>query len=426
MRHNGGMWVLLEAEDVLLFRDSRPFTAGEDFRAEGLFPPLPPPIVGAIRSCLLAPKLRERNLTFRDLAREEKLQDVRDALGTTDTLGALHLAGPLACSYMPGEYAPEPWFALPADMLGDHVPRLRDDLPLPGIRKPLPNGMGQGHMATLPRDSSRDAAETDEDDRAWLTETAMRGYLTGAAQVTRAALPVTEEIRTGIQRSAANTVETGRFYSAQMQRPEWGREGAVGLLLRADLPCGYALTPQFVPLGGEGRSAFLRPCEAFDLPLDGAETRQAITEQIFGDGGRFRLYLATPGVFGSGLVPSCFPGKLLGVASGKPVPLGAWDMAANTPRPLRRATPAGTVYFGQLYENTREAATRLLEEFHLRTALQAQDALAEAQYRAQMGFGLTLVGAWTTNAAPDRNAGGNKDVSGEAKDRERNPAETSP
>lgn len=397
------MWVLLEAEDVLLFRDSRPFTAGEDFRAEGLFPPLPPPVVGAIRSCLLAPKLRDRGLTFRDLARHENLQDVREALGTADTLGALHLAGPLACTYRPGVFEPEPLFALPADLLGDRVPRLRDDLPLPGLRKPLPGGLGQGHMAALPIGGGQSVAVQDEDDRAWLPAGAMWDYLTGGSQVTRVALPVKAEVRTGIQRSAANTAEAGRFYSAQMNRPEWCPESAVGLMMRADMPTGYVLSPQFVPLGGEGRSAFLRPCGSFELPLAGAEVRQAVTKQILHDGGRFRLYLATAGVFGGGLIPSCFPGKLLGVASGKPIPLGAWDMAANMPRPLRRAAPAGTVYFGRLYENTADAASRLLQEFHLRTMLQEQDALAEAQYRAQMGFGLTLVGAWTKHTDTNRN-----------------------
>ncbi len=410
------MWVLLEAEDVLLFRDSRPFTAGEDFRAEGLFPPLPPPVAGAIRTALLSPKLRQKGLTFRDLAQHAGLQDVRDALGTADSLGGLHLAGPLACTYVPGEYAPDPWFALPADMLGDRVPRLRDDLPLPGIRKPLPDGMGQGHMAALPRDSSRDAAEADADDLSWLRAEAMRDYLTGGAQVARAALPVAPEVRTGIQRSAANTAATGRFYSAQMHRPEWRRDRAVGLLMRASLPPGYALAPQFVPLGGEGRSAFLRPCESLDLPLDGADVRQAIIEQIGRDGGRFRLYLATAGVFGGGLIPSCFPGRLLGIASGKPIAAGGWDLAANAPRSLRRAAPPGTVYCGRLYENTADAASRLLQEFHLRTTLQERDALAEAQYRAQMGFGLTLVGAWTKNADPDGEADpdGNTDKKGDA------------
>ena len=161
------MWVLLEAEDVLLFRDSRPFTAGEDFRAEGLFPPLPPPIAGALRSALLSPLLRKRGLAFRDLAQHEDLKDVREALGTADSMGRLHLAGPLACTYMPGEYQPVPWFALPADLLGDFVPRLRDDLPLPGVRRPLAGGLGQGHMATLASSPEQRSARAGQKTVGW-------------------------------------------------------------------------------------------------------------------------------------------------------------------------------------------------------------------------------------------------------------------
>lgn len=400
------MWVLLEAEDVLLFRDSRPFTAGEDFRAEGLFPPLPPPIAGALRSALLSPLLRKRGLAFRDLAQHEDLKDVREALGTAESLGRLHLAGPLACMYMPGEYQPVPWFALPADLLGDFVPRLRDDLPLPGVRRPLAGGLGQGHMATLASSPEQRSAraitpepEAEEDGFEWLAAEAMQGYLSGDTKVVRTELKAITEVRTGIQRSAANTAEAGRLYSAQMNRPEWCLESAVGLLVRVDLPRDYALSAQYVPLGGEGRSAFLRPLNDFELPLGSAENRQAIAEQIMRDGGRFRLCLATAGVFAEGLLPSAFPDELLGVASGKPLSVGAWDLAANAPRPLRRAVPPGSVYFGRLTVNTAEAVEGLLKKYHLQTTLQAQDGLPEASYRAQMGFGLTLVGAWTKNEA---------------------------
>lgn len=391
------MWVLLEAEDVLLFRDSRPFTAGEDFRAEGLFPPLPPPIAGAIRYALLSPKLQEHRLTFRDLAGHPDLKVVREKLGTADTLGALHLAGPLACTYAPGEYHPTPWFALPADALGDRLPRLREDLPPPGKRKTLPGGLGMGHMAVLWDRSGEDAGTPGEDEQVWLDAEAMQDYLRGEAKVKRCVLPVQGETRTGIRRSATGAVETGHLYSAQMHRPEWKREQAVGLLVRADLPPDYLPPAQFVPLGGEGRRAFLRPLDDQAFSWDSPETRTQIAEKIAEDEGRFRLYLATPGIFAQGLIPSCFPGALVGIASGKPVLVGGWDLAANAPRPLRRAAPAGTVYFGKLHENTREAAEHLLDEFHWRTALQSRDTLTEAQYRAQMGFGLTLVGAWTQN-----------------------------
>jgi CRISPR-associated protein Cmr3 len=44
------MQLFLEALDVWLFRDGRPFDAGSDHRARSLFPPYPTVIQGVIRS----------------------------------------------------------------------------------------------------------------------------------------------------------------------------------------------------------------------------------------------------------------------------------------------------------------------------------------------------------------------------------------
>ncbi|MER3417517.1 MAG: hypothetical protein C4297_15140, partial [Gemmataceae bacterium] len=45
--------LILEQHDVWLFRDGRPFTAGEDIRARSLFLPTPFTVQGAIRARVL-------------------------------------------------------------------------------------------------------------------------------------------------------------------------------------------------------------------------------------------------------------------------------------------------------------------------------------------------------------------------------------
>ena len=424
------MWVLLEPEDVLLFRDSRPFTAGEDFRAEGRFPPLPPPVAGAIRSSLLQPALRAAGKTFADFADSARttpeLQEIRDALGEADTMGRLHLAGPLVCRFTPGIVdvvdAAQPLFPLPADLLGQQVPRPSDGPP-PGLRKPvrgLPGGlMPMTIAAPQGAGSSGTSAETGE----WLDMHAMTDYLTGAVRVTPERLddaPTDEETRTGIEIAAGSrTVESGKFYTVQVQRPRWqsGKEKATGLLVQAQTPDGYPVRDGYLPLGGEGRSMYLRCLADYQPALDRDGARTAIAQAICRDEGRFRLYLATPGVFagvaGNGVIPSALAAgqhaglrfRLVALASGKPVLVGGWDLARGAPRPLRRAVPAGTVYYGQLESPCVEAALHLLAQFHFRTTLQGEDALPEAAYRAQTGFGLTLVGAWAK--PPDAAAPGN-------------------
>lgn len=46
-------WFFIEADDVLMFRDGRPFTAGESHVIQSLFPPSPLTLQGALRSYIL-------------------------------------------------------------------------------------------------------------------------------------------------------------------------------------------------------------------------------------------------------------------------------------------------------------------------------------------------------------------------------------
>jgi CRISPR-associated protein Cmr3 len=48
------MQIFIEPSDVLLFRDGRPFSAGEGHRARSIFPPTPNTMQGVIRSKVLA------------------------------------------------------------------------------------------------------------------------------------------------------------------------------------------------------------------------------------------------------------------------------------------------------------------------------------------------------------------------------------
>src|SRR5689334_21009768 len=79
------MHLFLEAIDVWLFRDGRPFDARSDHRAASLFPPYPTVLQGAIRSHHLVVK----NVDLRDS------QQIIAAVGTTDDYKALRLRGPL-------------------------------------------------------------------------------------------------------------------------------------------------------------------------------------------------------------------------------------------------------------------------------------------------------------------------------------------
>lgn len=117
----------------------------------------------------------------------------------------------------------------------------------------------------------------------------------------------------------------------------------------------------FQTVGGERRltcvtSAAMPP--TFDESLK--PLRQALSDLRVGD--RLRMYLATPGVFADGWVPSWLvtesdgyvgepPGlegrlkvRLRGVANQRWEPVSGWCYQSNGPKPVRRMVPAGAVY----------------------------------------------------------------------------------
>ena len=63
------MWLNITPLDVTLFRDAKPFTAGEDTRAHSVFPPTPMPLAGAIKAKLIAEfffQIRRNTSIFKD------------------------------------------------------------------------------------------------------------------------------------------------------------------------------------------------------------------------------------------------------------------------------------------------------------------------------------------------------------------------
>src|SRR5262245_7753815 len=97
------MQLFLEALDVWLFRDGRPFGAGSDHRARSIFPPYPSVVLGAVRSHQLI-------LLGVDLA---DAAAIKDAVGDADDLRDLRLRGPCLARREEGRI--HRYLPLPAD-----------------------------------------------------------------------------------------------------------------------------------------------------------------------------------------------------------------------------------------------------------------------------------------------------------------------
>lgn len=351
------MDLFLEAVDVWLFRDGRPFDAGSDHRARSLFPPFPTVIQGAIRSHHLV--VQGVNLNDRHA--------VEAAVGTTDDVRNLRLHGPFLARREGDRvvrYLPQPADAVTVD---------RTQHTLCPASRPRPPDEGLITSAPTPGLLGLDDEAGKGEGGLWLAEADLHRYLQGE---TVAGVPAKElfqrEGRFGIGLDRRrHTAAEGALYEAEFIRPRPG----VGLLVEV---AGYDGWPRagVLRIGGEGRAAWFEQVAAPPWP--------ALPDPL---PPRFTLYFATPAYFSAGWQPrhgwgQFFLGRveLVAAAVGRYESVGGFDMAAGKHKPARRYVPAGSVYY---FEVTGEA--RLRPEL-------VQGAVTELG--AAIGFGQVLIGEW--------------------------------
>ena len=113
---------------------------------------------------------------------------------------------------------------------------------------------------------------------------------------------------------------------------------------------------------------------------------------------QFKLVLTTPAFFKNGWLPSwidekTLQGELKGIklkllvaAVGKPQYIGGWDMKNNRPKPMRKAVPAGSVYYFEILDDDIDGSK--LQEIH-GTAI--SDNWDDIDYQSQ-GYGIAYLG----------------------------------
>jgi len=206
---------------------------------------------------------------------------------------------------------------------------------------------------------------------------------------------VIEERRWGIATESGRVVEGGLF-SRPVHRPrvELRRTGAASAafwgLARGIDP----IEPRTVRLGGDGHLAEVRTADAGDALAAVDELRRLVTAHLDEGGTKVLLYLATPAIWRDGWRPPPLPGLVLKAAvTGRPVAVSGWDLVQRAPRPVRRAVPAGSVYYYEVDERTegRAAASKVVEDHFLGAPLGSE--------LGELGFGAGLFGAWEGGSA---------------------------
>ena len=428
------MWLFIEPLDVLLFRDSKPFAAGESVWARSVFPPNSLPFMGALRAKLLV----DNDIRFEDYqefldqkennkpaayALEEKVKFVADLIGGSEDYGNLSLTGPFL-SQQDSNAKFTSFFPAPLDvMLSDNG----------RINYLKPQNFGWDLKVSKSLTSNTDYAfsplplwtnETGDLPEEKFTKTAgIINYLKGKNlqfQIEESESLWDQEYQVGIEKSLQGTAETSKIYSVEFIRLREliknGQFFSFGFLVKlTDFNNVEFKTEGLLALGGEGRAAKYTTIEENEIKdLNSLIEGDFLTDSLRGEK-RFKLYLASPAVFSNGWYPDFLKTKndeLIGEAGGvelklisasvnKPTTVGGWNIVKKRPRPLVKVVPAGSVYHFELlndeiFDETKIESIR--SEFHYKiltgNCQHASGEISKTELKeyGKSGFGLALVG----------------------------------
>lgn len=372
------MKLFIEPNDVLMFRDGKPFSGGDDHFARGNFPPPPSTVYGALRSHILS----IRSGQFEAFKKEPNTisKEIIDEIGTPAKNGSLSI-----CQFTIAKKDAngiKQYFPMPRDIAKNKGKKdselyiLKPNNKLQDIvMTDLPSGLQHIWHPT------EDALEAEA---GFLSSTEMEKYLVGnTPKATEADAIFKSEERTGIGKSRkTRTVEEGRLYSVEYFRLKEN----CGLAVEVD---NTKLLPKsgMLRLGGDNRSARYA-AEAWDeIPVE--QIKKKIAEAK-----RFKLVLTTPAIFKQGWLPEWINAdtmqgqierisvKLVSACVGKPIGIGGYDFVKNHPKVMKKAVPAGSVYYFELTEGNVDG---LFKNLWLKSI---------SDEKSQEGFGITLIGGF--------------------------------
>jgi CRISPR-associated protein Cmr3 len=362
------MKIKIDALDTLFFRDGKPFSLGEETWAEGLFPPAPSVLYGALRSLYFSLYPNDMGKAGND---DDPTQNLRIKGLYFLINGKLHFECPL-------DYVQEK---------GNEEPCLLKLSPLPEAL--VASSFQLSHCLTPPKGIQ---VEKEEGiiDHSTLEEYALENHSIGGVNLWSDYLQV--EPKVGIGRSKlTNTTREGLLYRVGMVRPAANKNTATRRLSIVidfeGLPTIETLSSEgFFKLGGEGKAVRY---EVFDKAIE-------LPSQVVAGQDIFKLLLLTPALFDNGWCPASIDpntGKgtlsidpqtsieveLLAAVTGKPTPVGGFDIKTKQPKTMLRAVPAGAVYYFRLAN--AEDAPWLQQKFRPGSL---------SDQRANEGFGLAL------------------------------------
>jgi CRISPR-associated protein Cmr3 len=357
-------YLFIRPVDVLFFRGNRLFSdAGH---GDALMPPWPSVFSGALRSRILV----DRGASFDAFnAGAMKDPELERVIGRSpDEPGTFRVRGIAVAGRAKESESLRLLFPMPADWssargaagqaqlvhleprsLAEYGIATSSALPsLPVLRMKQTQKTLSGQWVTaraLERDLAREAVHPDDvipSSRLWRTDH-------------RLGIALSPERR---------TAENGMLYTADAIAMAPG----AGFVVAVEGAGSLLPTTGLIRLGGDGHGATV---ERWPSASDDGWPRFTSGKQ------RFRMVLATPGIFPEG--GWCPPGvardeagfvlsvrglraRLVSAAVSRSEVISGWDLATRAPKPARRATPAGSVYWFEVEEGNTDELRHLYDE----------------------------------------------------------------
>lgn len=350
------MIIEINAIDTLFFRDSKPFSMGEETWADGLFPPYPSVIYGALRSVYFA----------------NHIEELEKANETNDSTENLQIK---SINFKVGN---DIYFPLPLDCVRDKNGGERDK------NKVFPlhiDKLPQNSFTNIPCKSVLTAGnfKVENISDGIVRKSALENYLKLTVDnfsIFEFSDYVIPEPKIGIACSSeTHSSEEGKLYRVDMKRLESEKGGKLSVIVDfegLDLP-----ESGMMKLGGEGKAVSYRKY---------SDNIEIAYPEFKDDTKCFKLVLTTPAIFKNGWFPERVNKdkelklKLLTAAIGKPINIGGFDMKRRMPKPMFKAVPAGSVYYFELQEGI---IGDVIDIFHGK---------AISDYHKEQGFGIAYTG----------------------------------
>ena len=356
------MRLIIEPSDAWLFRDGKPFRAGEDHWTESRFPPTPLTMQGVIRSKVLF----DSDTDLAQYAHNPLETAIYQRIGSPGpNYGSLRLHGPFLARKQAGRWVR--YYPAPADLLcnkpkGEFCRLIVGNTPI---------------QANWPENNLRPlyaCADETEPVGGWMTAEALHAYLAAGTlpqpeQVVRPADIYIEEERIAISLDRrVHRPKPQMLTEVGMVRlyQDWALDVEVAGVPRWD-------SPGYLGIGGEARAGYYEVLEPVPPPTPPSPLPE-----------RFFLYFATPTWFRNGWLPEdwgqWFGGgtiRLVAAAVNRAERIGGWDMAQGE-KTMRAYVPAGSIYYFESEGNITFNGNPVTDN----------------PTEGQIGFGQALIGHW--------------------------------